>query len=135
MKEAKISIICAIAQDRAIGKDNKLLWHISNDLKRFKKVTEGHPVIMGQKTFDSLPSGSLSNRVNIVLNPDKNKKIDGCIVTSSIEDGVKVAKEEDKEEIFIIGGGSIYAQTIKIADKLYLTVVDGEYEADTYFPD
>jgi dihydrofolate reductase len=134
MNKPKVSIIAAVAKNRAIGKDNKLLWHISEDLQRFKKITSGHPVIMGQKTFESL-GRPLPNRTNIVLTFDKSYKAAGCTVVYSIDEAVKVASEKDKEEIFFIGGGQIYAQAIKFADKLYLTLVEGEYEADTFFPD
>ncbi|MBA4319713.1 MAG: diacylglycerol kinase [Flavobacterium sp.] len=132
--EAKICLIAAVAENRAIGKDNKLLWHIPRDLKRFKEVTSGHPVIMGLKTYESLGK-PLPRRTNIVLFPEKGKKIEGCIVCNSIEDAIRTAKEKDSDEIFIIGGGMVYAQTIGLADKLYLTIVEGKYEADTFFPD
>lgn len=130
---AKISIICAVAKDRAIGRNNRLLWNIPEDLKRFKKLTLGHPVIMGQKTFDSIGK-PLPGRTNIVLNRD-DKKIPGAIIAHSIEEAIDIARGKDKKEIFIIGGGSVYAQTIDQADKLYLTLVKGDYDADTYFPD
>ena len=130
----KISIIAAIAQNRAIGKNNKLLWDIPQDLQRFKRITSGHPVIMGQNTFESL-GRPLPNRTNIVLTFDKSFQAPGCIVVYSFEEATKIASEKDKEEIFFIGGGQIYAQAIKLADKLYLTLVEGEYDADTFFPD
>jgi dihydrofolate reductase len=134
MKKPRISIIAAVAKNRAIGKDNKLLWHISEDLQRFKKITSGHPMIMGQKTFESLGK-PLPNRTNIILTLDKSYQALGCIIAHSIEEAVKIASEKDKEEIFFIGGGSVYSQAIKFADKLYLTLVEGEYDADTFFPD
>jgi dihydrofolate reductase len=134
MARPKISVIVAVAKDRAIGKDNKLLWDIPEDLQHFKKITSGHPVIMGQKTFESL-NKPLPGRTNIVLTFDKSYQSPGCIVVHSIDEAIKVASEKDQEEIFFIGGGQIYAQAIKIADKLYLTLVEGEYEADTFFPD
>ena len=130
---AKISIICALDKNRAIGKDNRLLWNIPEDLKRFKKLTTGHPVIMGQKTFDSIGK-PLPGRTNIVLNRD-DVKISGTIIVHSIKKAIEVAKKIDNDEIFIIGGGSVYAQTIDLADKLYLTLVEGNFDADTYFPD
>jgi len=131
----KISIIAAVAEkNRAIGKDNKLLWHIAEDLQRFKKITSGHPVIMGQNTFESL-GRPLPNRTNIVLTFDKSFQAPGCIVVYSIGEAIEIASEKDKEEIFFIGGGQIYAQAIKFADKLYLTLVEGDYDADTFFPD
>ncbi len=134
MIKPKISIISAIAKNRAIGKDNKLLWHIGEDLRRFKALTEGHPVVMGRKTFESLGK-SLPNRTNIVITRDKMFEIPGVIIARSLEEATEAAKREGKEEVFIIGGGQIYEQAIKLADKLYLTIVEGEYDADTFFPD
>lgn len=130
----KISIISAIAQNRAIGKNNKLLWHIPEDFERFKSLTTNHPVIMGRTTFESIGK-PLPKRANIIVTRDKNYQAKNCIVTNSLEEAIKLAKSKDKKEIFIIGGGQIYEQAIKFADKLYLTVVEGNYEADTFFPD
>src|SRR4030042_5157517 len=143
MSRHRISIIAAISENRALGKDNKLLWHIPEDLQRFKELTTGHPVIMGRKTFESL-GRSLPNRTNIVVTRDKMFEIPGVTIARSLQEAIETAKrEENKEnrvnkvnrEIFIIGGGQIYEQAIKFADKLYLTLVEGEYEADTFFPD
>ncbi|MEK7096587.1 MAG: dihydrofolate reductase [Patescibacteria group bacterium] len=134
MKKPTISIIVAIARDRAIGKNNQLLWNIPEDLQHFKKVTSGHPVIMGENTFKSI-GRPLPNRLNIVLTKDKEYKPKGCIMAYSISEAVKLAQAKDKEEIFFIGGGMIYKQAIPLADKLYLTMVEGEYEADVYFPE
>lgn len=134
MKKTKISIICALAKDRAIGYKNQLLWQIPEDMTRFKKLTVGHPVIMGWKTFASI-GRPLPNRINIILCGDLDKKIENCIMCNSLEKAIVVAKETGTDEIFIIGGGSVYAQTIGIADKLYLTIVAGKYQADTFFPD
>lgn len=135
MNKPIISIIAAIAEkNRAIGKDNKLLWHIPEDLKRFKKLTTRHAVIMGQKTYESI-GRPLPNRTNIIIsnNPDFNPP--DAIVARSIEESIAKAREVEKEEIFICGGGSIYQQFIPLAGKLYLTIVEGEFEADTFFPD
>lgn len=134
MKKPIISIIAAIAENRAIGKDNKLLWHIPEDLKRFKKKTLGHPVVMGRTTFESIGK-PLPDRINIIVTRDLNYRMEGCIICHSIEEALKTAEEKDKQEIFIIGGGQIYRQGIKYADKLYLTIVKGNFEADTFFPD
>jgi dihydrofolate reductase len=137
MAKPRISIISAISQNRAIGKKNKLLWHIGEDLRRFKALTEGHPVVMGRKTFESLGK-ALPNRTNIVVTRDKMFEIPGVVIARSLEEAIEVAKKENPPaggEIFIIGGGQIYEQAIKLADKLYLTIVEGEYEADTFFPD
>jgi len=130
----KISIICAISENRAIGKDNKLLWHITNDLNRFKELTSGHVVLMGRNTFLSI-GRPLPNRTNIIITQDKRYKAAGCIVCHSLEEAIETAKQYEEDEIFIIGGGQIYKQTIGLVDKLYLTVVESEFEADTFFPD
>lgn len=133
MKKPKISIIAAVGKNRELGKDNKLLWHIAEDLKHFQKLTTGHAVVMGQKTFDSIGK-PLPNRLNVVLSKDPELEIDGCVVSNSINEAIKIGADYS-DEIFIIGGGSVYAQTIDKADKLYLTLVDAEFEADTFFPD
>jgi len=136
----KISIIAAISENRALGKDNRLLWPSPEDLQRFKNVTRGHSVIMGRKTFESL-GRSLPNRTNIVVTRDKMFEIPGVVIARSLEEAIEAAINEENRvnrenrEIFIIGGGQIYEQAIKFADKLYLTLVEGEYEADTFFPD
>lgn len=129
-----ISMIAAIDNNRGIGKDNKLLWHIPEDLKRFKKLTSGHPIIMGYNTYLSIGK-SLPNRVNIILSRKKFLTINEVIVKSSIEDAIETACQIDKNEIFIIGGGQVYKQAIKYSAKLYLTLVNDICEADTYFPD
>lgn len=134
MHNPVISIIAAISDNKAIGKENKLLWHISEDLKRFKQITSGHPVIMGRKTYESM-GRLLPDRLNIIITRDKNYSVKDAVVVSSFEDGVRKAKEHDKNEIFIIGGGQIYSQAIGIADRLYLTIVHAEFEGDSYFPD
>ena len=129
-----LSIIAVIGKNRELGKDNKLLWHIPGDLPRFKQLTTGHPVIMGRKTFQSI-GRALPNRTNIVISTDTAYTADGVTVVSSIDEAVKQAESAvGSDEIFIIGGGSVYKQAIERADKLYLTVVDASAEADTYFP-
>lgn len=130
----KISIIAAISENKALGKDNKLLWHIKEDLKRFKELTVGHVVIMGRKTFESVGK-SLPKRINIVITRDANFKAEGIIVVNSLEKALRQVQGKLNNEIFIIGGGQIYQQAIGIADKLYLTIVKGKYDADTFFPD
>ncbi|MEX0621434.1 MAG: dihydrofolate reductase [Candidatus Woykebacteria bacterium] len=134
MKRPRISIIAAIGKNRELGKDNKLLWHISEDLKRFKKLTTGHPIIMGRKTFDSI-GRVLPNRVNIVVTRDDSFKQDDVLACNSIKEALEKAESVENDEIFIIGGGQIFEQIIKFADRLYLTVVEGGYEADAFFPD
>lgn len=128
-----ISIIVAIAENHAIGKDNRLLWHLSDDLKRFKKLTTGHTLIMGRNTFLSLPNGVLPNRRHIVISDVKEDHFEGCEMAGSIEQAIKLAGE--KEECFVIGGGMVYAQFLSMAGKLYLTQVQKSFEADTFFPE
>ncbi len=130
----KISIICAIAENRAIGKNNQLLWHIPEDFKHFKEKTMGHVIVMGQKTFESIGK-PLPNRTTIVLSNDLNFNIEGVVTARTFEEVFQKAREIEKEEVFICGGGSVYAQTIGVADKLYLTVVEGDFEADVFFPE
>lgn len=128
-----ISIIVAIAENRAIGKDNKLLWHISEDLKRFKKLTTGHTLIMGRNTFLSLPKGALPNRRHIVISDKPDDRFDGCEMAASIEEAISMT--ESTEECFVIGGGMVYAQFLPHAGKLYLTRVHHSFDADTFFPE
>lgn len=128
-----ISIIAVIGKNRELGKDNKLLWDIPDDLKHFKKITSGHPVIMGRKTFESIGS-PLPDRQNIIITRDTNFKIEGCLIAHSIEEAFKLAGSNERE-IFIIGGGQIYKQALPYAEKLYLTIVEDEPKADIFFPD
>lgn len=128
-----ISIIVAIAINRAIGKDNRLLWHLSDDLKRFKKLTAGHTLIMGRNTFLSLPNGALPNRRHIVISDQPEESFDGCEMAGSIEEAVELAGRD--EECFVIGGGMVYAQFLPVAGKLYLTQVHESFDADTFFPE
>jgi dihydrofolate reductase len=128
-----ISIIVAIAKNRAIGKDNRLLWHISEDLKRFKKLTTGHTLIMGRNTFLSLPNGALPNRRHIVISDQPDETFGGCEMAGSIEEAIRLAGNND--ECFVIGGGMVYAQFLPVAGKLYLTQVHESFEADTFFPE
>jgi dihydrofolate reductase len=128
-----ISIIVAVSEDWGIGKDNKLLWHISEDLKRFKRLTFGNTVIMGKRTWESLPRRPLPGRRNIVLTDDKTENIENAVTAYSIEDSL--SKCEKNEEIFIMGGGSIYRQFMPFADRLYITHVHKKAPADIYFPE
>ena len=129
-----ISLISAIAKDRGIGYQNKFLVHLPPDLQHFKAITKGHMVIMGQTTYESMGK-ALPNRQNIVLTKDKDFKVDDAKVMYSIEEALEFAKQSGDEEVFFIGGASIYAQSIKYADKLYLTLIDQTWPADTFFPD
>lgn len=131
-----ISIICIIAKNRAIGFKNKLLYDIPEDMKHFREITSGHTVIMGEKTFHSMNDRPLPKRVNIILTLDKNFSAPNCLVAHSLEESVELAKSQNDNEIFFIGGGQIYKLALPLADKLYLTIVDDEpKEADTFFPD
>lgn len=134
MKEPIISLIAAIDENRAIGKDNKLIWDLPSDLRRFKQITTGHPIVMGRKTFESI-GRPLPNRTNIIITRDQNYSAPGSVVTHSLEEALKKAREVEQQEIFIIGGGQIFEQAIGRADKLYLTVVQGTHDADSFFPD
>ena len=127
------SIIVAIARNYGIGKNNELLWHLSDDLRRFKQLTTGHWVVMGKRTFESLPNGALPNRVNLVITDVAGEKIEGCETVYSIEEAIEKCLAE--QENFIIGGGSVYRQFLPIANKLYLTIVEQDFEADTFFPE
>lgn len=127
-----LSIIVAIAQNNAIGKDNDLLWHISDDLKRFKALTSGHPVIMGRNTWNSLPRRPLPKRRNIVLTHDAAFCHEGAEVVHSIAAVLDAVRDE--EESFIIGGGTIYKQFLPFVQKLYVTHVWQDFEADVFFP-
>lgn len=129
-----LSIIVALAENGAIGKQQQLLCHLPEDLKRFKKITVGHPVIMGRKTFESLPNGALPNRMNIVLTRSERVSFAGAVTCDSLEKALKLCKEED--EVFVIGGAAVYKSVLERADKLYLTRIHHSFEeADTFFPE
>lgn len=128
-----ISIIVAVAKNWAIGKNNQLLWHIPADLKRFKQITLGHQLIMGKLTYLSLPKRPLANRTSIVITDIRDETFEGCITVYSIQQALDLCN--DREETFIIGGGSVYRQFLPHANKLYLTVVHKDFEADTFFPE
>lgn len=150
-----LSIIVAISENRVIGKDNALPWHIPEDLKRFKELTKGHPIIMGRKTFDSI-GRVLPDRINIVITRDtesflkkardEGQKLQGLIAVSSLDEALDIVSNEqaltagyegdvDVSEVFIIGGGKVFEQALPEAEKLYLTIVHTTIEGDTYFPD
>lgn len=135
---ARISMIAAIGRKRELGKGNELLWRIPDDLKRFKTLTLGHPVIMGRKTFESIFAALgklLPGRTNIVVTRDASWHHAGALSASSIQEAIEKAKDaEGGDEIFIGGGAEIYRQALPLADKLYLTLIDDEKEGDSYFP-
>ena len=133
MQEKNITIIVAAAENDAIGKNNDLIWSLPDDLKRFKKLTSGHSIIMGRKTFDSFP-GLLPNRKHIVISKKSEDYFpENVVVVNSIEKALKVCN--DDENPFIIGGGQIYKLAMEISDKIELTRVHAEFEADTFFPE
>lgn len=127
-----VSIIAAVARGGVIGGGNALLWHISEDLKHFKAVTLGHPVVMGRKTFQSL-GRPLPGRTNVVVTRDASFRPEGVTVVGSPEQAL--AMFDPRTEVFIIGGGQIYAQCMPLADRLYLTSVEADFEGDTFFPE
>ncbi len=127
-----VSLIVAVSEDWGIGKNNELLWHISEDLKRFKRLTFGKTVLMGKKTWESLPRKPLPGRKNIVLTDIPGEVIEGSVTAYSIDDALGKCRKE--EEIFVIGGGSIYRQFMPVADRLYITHVHLKAQADIYFP-
>jgi dihydrofolate reductase len=128
-----ISIIVAVAENYAIGLKNDLLFHLPDDLKRFKELTTGHTIIMGKRTFESLPRRPLPNRRSLVITDIPGELIPGCEMAYSIDDAI--AKADPEKENFIIGGGSIYRQFLPFSDKLYITWVHKSFEADTFFPE
>jgi dihydrofolate reductase len=129
-----ITLIVAASLNNAIGKDNKLLWHLPADLKYFKNKTWGMPVIMGRKTYEAVGK-PLPGRMNIVISSDKNLKIENVAVVSAIDAAIKQAEETNCKELFITGGAQVYKDTMNIADKIYLTRIHAELEGDTFFPE
>ncbi len=127
-------MIVAVDEARAIGKKNGLLWHIPEDLKHFKELTVGHTIIMGKNTYHSI-GRALPNRNNIVLTGDAHFTAPGCFIAHSIDEALQIAQEHESEEIFVIGGANVYQQFLPKISRLYLTLVKGKYEADTFFPE
>ncbi len=131
---SRIAIIAAMADDRAIGFQNKLPWHLPADLKKFKELTTGHAIIMGRKTFESLPNGPLPNRKNIVLTSLLTEGVvENYFEADSLDDAFEICSGQ--ELVFVIGGAAVYNQCIEYADELYLTYIHGKFQADTYFPE
>lgn len=128
-----ISLVVAAASNNAIGKDGKLPWHLPNDMKFFKNVTWGMPVLMGRKTFEALGK-VLPGRKNIVLTKQPGWEAEGAVAVKTIKDALFVAKQADAQELMVIGGGEIYRSIIEKANRIYLTRVEAEPEADTFFP-
>ena len=136
MEKPKISIIVAVAgSKRVIGTKGGMPWYIPEELKRFKEITMGHPIIMGRKTHESIGK-ALPGRTNIVITRDFSFKAEDVMVVHSLEEALRLASfAQGNNEVFIIGGGEIYKETLPMADKLYLTVIDKDIEGDTFFPD
>lgn len=131
----KISAIAIISRNRGLGFENHLLFHIPGELPRLKQITMGHPIVMGRKTFESIGK-PLPGRTNIIITRDKSFSVDGVLVVYSLQEAIDVAKtQEGSDEIFILGGGQIFTEAMPLIDRLYLTVVDHEVPADTFFPD
>jgi dihydrofolate reductase len=126
-----VTIVVAISENHAIGRDNKLLWYLPNDLKHFKQITTGHTVIMGRKTYESVGK-PLPNRRNIIITRQAIS-IAGCEVVNSIDAALALCA--DQQEVFIVGGAEIYKQAIHLTDRIYLTVVHKEFEGDSFFPE
>ena len=124
--------IAAAAENNALGKDNKLVWHLPNDFKRFKEITSGHYIILGRKTFESFPK-PLPNRTHVIITRNKNYKAENCIIVNSLEEAL--SKVPQNEDTYIIGGAEIYKQSITISDKIELTRVHTTCEADAFFPE
>jgi dihydrofolate reductase len=128
----KLISIAAVGERNELGKDNKLLWHLPNDFKRFKALTSFHYIIMGRKTFESFPK-PLPNRTHIVITHQKDYPNKDCIIASNISEAIR--KVKDQEVAFVIGGGEIYRQFMNLVDKIELTRVHASFEADTFFPE
>jgi len=128
-----VTIMAAIAANNALGKDNQLIWHLPADLKRFKKTTLNHAVIVGRKTYESLGK-PLPNRTNIIITRDKNYQVEGCVIVNSLKAALKAALKVD-ENPFILGGAEIYKQAMQFADILDITFVHHQFEADVFFPE
>lgn len=129
-----ISLIAALSENGVIGRAGTLPWHIPEDMKRFRALTTAHPVIMGRKTYESI-GRLLPNRINIIISRDLSYGVKGGLTAASVSEAIETAKNHETREIFIIGGGQIYASSIGMADKLYLTIVHQKISGDTYFPD
>lgn len=129
----KISLIVAMSANRVIGRDNKMPWHLSADLKRFRAITMNSPILMGRKTFESIGK-PLDGRTNLILSKNPNYQPEGCHVFHSLETALDAAKNYG-EELFIIGGATLYEIALPFAQRLYLTDIEAEFEGDTFFPD
>lgn len=129
----KISIIVAMSKNRVIGLNNQMPWHLSADLKKFKKITIGHPILMGRKTYESIGK-PLPERTNIIISRNSGYQPTGCIVSNNIDSALKIACEKS-EHVFVIGGSTLYEIFLPLADTLYMTQINSEFHGDTFFPE
>ena len=129
-----LSIIVAVAENRVIGKDNDLVWRLPADLRYFKNTTMGHPVVMGRKTYESFNS-PLKGRTNIIVTRNPDYRQAGCIIVHNLQEAYEKARQENPEEIFILGGEEIYRQALPDVEKIYLTEVHDQFEGDAFFPE
>lgn len=127
-----LSIIVAVAANGVIGNQNQLIWHLPDDLKNFKRLTSGHPIIMGRKTFESIGK-PLPNRISIIISRNADFKHEGCIVVNSLQNAIEIAASINENEAFVIGGAEIYQLALPQTDKIYLTEVHAAFEGDVYF--
>jgi dihydrofolate reductase len=127
-----LTLIAAAAENNALGKDNKMIWHLPDDFKHFKTLTSGHYIIMGRKTFESFPR-PLPNRTHVIITRQEGYKAEGCIIVNSLDQAIKACPQD--KEVYVIGGGEIYKQSIDVADKIELTRVHTAPEADAFFPE
>lgn len=129
-----LSAILAMSDNRVIGKNNQLPWHLPADLKHFKTITTGHSILMGRKTYESI-GRPLPNRNNIIITRNATLHIPGCTVVTTLDDALQQAKRESNKEIFIIGGAEVYQQLLPHTERIYLTLVHGTFSGDTFFPE
>ncbi|MEL7002119.1 MAG: dihydrofolate reductase [Bacteroidota bacterium] len=132
----KISMIAAVAANRVIGKDNDLIWNLPDDMKFFMTKTSGHNIILGRKNYESLPKKyrPLPNRVNIIMTRNQDYEAEGAVIVGSLTDAIHTAEENGEKEVFIIGGGEIYKLGLDVADTMYITEINAEFDGDAYFP-
>ena len=132
-----ISLIAAVADNRVIGKDNKLVWDLPRDMKYFMDTTSNHFILTGRKNYESIPPKfrPLKNRTNVIITRQNDYEAEGTIIVHSLEEALELARNEGEEEVFVIGGGEIFEQSIDLADRLYITEVKSEFNGDTVFPE
>ena len=132
-----ISIIAAVSSNSVIGKDNDLVWRLPDDMRFFMETTQHHHIIMGRRNYESIPHKyrPLPNRVNIIVTRQTDYQAADCVITNSLDNALEYAKSKNQEEVFIIGGGQIYSQSIDITDKLYITEIQADFEGDAFFPE